>query len=166
MELHLQPLAPACFVSGTPFADGDAVASYLVQNTGSAEIVRCDVLASAADAFVPAGRVVCSWRQLFKPRPAGENSARLLRLTAENLFLTLADPAAEPAPDSQRLVQFLALLLERKRILRARGSSADGARNVFEHIRTKQLFEVPAGELSPEFFLSLQSQLGLLVGAK
>ena len=165
MELHLSPLASACFVTGTPFAEGDPVASFLVQNATSAEIVRCDVLASATAGFTAAGSVACSWRQVFKPRPAGETSARQLKLTAENLFLTLADPASEPLPENQRLVQFLALLLERKKILRPRGSSADGVRNVFEHIRTRQLYEVPAGELSPEFFHSLQSQLGVLVGA-
>ena len=39
MEMSLQPLATACFVTGQAFADGDAVASYLVRNdtTGNLE---------------------------------------------------------------------------------------------------------------------------------
>ena len=62
-------------------------------------------------------------------------------------------------------MQFLALMLERKRVLRPKGRSADGSRNLYEHAGTKQLYEVPAGELSPEFFMAVQAQLSVLVGS-
>jgi hypothetical protein len=101
---------------------------------------------------------------VFKPKKAGENPDRLLKLTAENLFLTLADPANEPSPVNTPLLQFLAVLLERKRRLRPRGQSADGERNLFEHAGTHQLYEIPAGDLSPEFFVKIREQLGVLVG--
>ena len=61
-------------------------------------------------------------------------------------------------------VQVLALMLERKRVLRPKGSTADGRRLVYEHAKSKELYEVPAAELSPEFFLSIQDQLAALVG--
>jgi hypothetical protein len=54
--------------------------------------------------------------------------------------------------------------LERKKILRPKGRSADRERNVYEHAKTKQLFEVPVGELTPEFFVAVQEQLSVLVG--
>jgi hypothetical protein len=101
---------------------------------------------------------------LFKPRAPDDNRERTLKLTAETLFLTLADPAAELTPENERLVRFLALMLERKKLLRARGRTADGARDIFEHGRSKQSFEVPAGEMTPEFFTAVQEQLGMLVG--
>jgi len=164
MEMHLQPLATSCFVSGEPFVEGARVASYLVR-TATLEILRHDVLEAHAGSFVPEGHVACRWVQVFKPRRAGENPDRALKLTAENLFMTLADPATEPTVESTRLVQFLALMLERKRILRPRGRSADGTKNMFEHAKTKQLFEVPAGELTSEFFVAVQEQLSVLVGA-
>jgi hypothetical protein len=164
MDMHLQPLASSCFVSGEPFVEGARVASYLVRSA-TMEIVRYDVLESRAADFTPDGFVACRWVQVFKPRRAGENPDHALKLTAENLFVTLADPLTEPTPDNTRLVQFLALMLERKRILRPRGRSADGTRNLFEHARTKQIFEVPAGELTSEFFVAVQEQLTLLVGA-
>ncbi len=56
--------------------------------------------------------------------------------------------------------------MERKRILRAKGRAADSARQLYEHVRTKQLYEVTAGELNPEYVLTLQEQLGMLVGGK
>ena len=161
--MSLQPLASTCFVTGQAFAEGDAVASYLVRNA-NLEIVRHDVLASQAAAFAPAGFVACSWVHPYKARKAGENSDRTLKLNAETLFLALADPATEPNAENVRLVQFLAFMLERKKLLRPKGRSADGANDVYEHAKTKTLYQVPKGELTPEFFVQVQAQLSVLVG--
>src|SRR5688500_9905935 len=163
MEMHLQPLGTTCSLSGVAFVEGARVASYLVRSGAALEIVRYDVLESQIANFTPEGFVACKWVHAFKPRRPGENSDRALKLTAENLFVALADPTTEPTPENTRLVQFLALMLERKRILRPKGKSADRERNVFEHAKTKQMFEVPVGELTPEFFVAVQEQLTVLV---
>lgn len=165
MELSLQPVATTCLVSGEPFVAGARVASHLVQSGPSLEIVRCDVLEQHLGGFTPPGKVACRWVQAFRPRRAGENPDRALKLTAESLFVTLADPTTEPTPENTRLLQFLALMLERKKVLRPRGRSADGLRLRYEHARSKALFEVPAGELTAEFFVAVQEQLSVLVGA-
>ncbi|MFA6961772.1 MAG: hypothetical protein WC205_13545 [Opitutaceae bacterium] len=164
MELNLQPLATSCYVSGQPFAEGDRVISFLVRNETSDEVMRYDVLESSRANFTVTGFVACSWGHDFKPRKVGENPERELKLTAENLFVTLADPAIEIAPENERLVQFLALMLERKRLLRPKGRAANGTRNLFEHAKTKLIYAVPAGELNPEFFMAIQEQLSVLVG--
>ncbi len=164
MEMHLQPLATTCSVSGEPFVEGMRVASFLVRSGAALEIARYDVIEEHAKAFSPEGVLACRWVQPFKPRKQGENSERALKLTAENLFVALADPTTEPTPENTRLVQFLALMLERKKLLRPRGRSTDGVRNRFEHARSKQIFEIPAGDLTPEFFVAVQQQLSVLVG--
>ena len=164
MEMNLQPLAKTCFVSGEPFVDGARVASFLVR-AANLDIVRYDVLEAHLGDFKPEGFVACRWVQGYKPRKQGENQDRALKLTAESLFATLADPTTEPTPENTRLLQFLALMLERKKILRPRGRTADGQRNRYEHAKTKQIFEVPGGELTPEFFVAVQEQLSVLVGA-
>ncbi|MEY2878603.1 MAG: hypothetical protein RLZZ15_983 [Verrucomicrobiota bacterium] len=163
MEMHLQPLATMCFVTGQPFAAGDRVASFLVRGA-TLEIVRYDVGAAREAEFTPAGFVACRWVHAFKPR-GQENADRALKLSAENLFVTLADPMNELNAESTRLVQFLALMLERKKVLRPKGASPDGEKNLFEHAKTKQVFAVPAGELTAEFFVAVQEQLSVLVGA-
>lgn len=163
MEMNLQPLAPASRASSRPFADGDRIVSYLVRGAAN-ELGRLDLHAEEDATFHPEGAVLCRWVHVFKPKPRDENPERLLKLTAENLFLTLADPANEPSPVNTPLLQFLAVLLERKRRLRSRGQSADGERNLFEHAGTHQLYEIPAGDLSPEFFVKIREQLGVLVG--
>jgi len=161
--MNLQPLAPACFVTGRAFVEDDAVASYLVRNA-NLEIVRHDVLAAEKEAFAPAGFVACSWGHPYKARKPGENADRTLKLNAETLFLALADPATETTPENTRLVQFLAFMLERKKLLRPKGRSADGSNDVYEHAKTKALYLVPKGELTPEFFVQVQAQLSVLVG--
>lgn len=144
--------------------------SFLVRNppgSGDAEgIVRHDVVAEEQGKFEPAGPVVCRWVQLFKPRKAGENPERNLKLTAESLFLALSDPATERTVENERLLQVLAMMLERKRVLRPKGRNGSGAtaRQIYEHAKLKSLHEVTAAELSPEFFLSIQEQLAALVG--
>jgi hypothetical protein len=163
MELNLQPLAVACFVSHEPFVAGERVVSFLVRGP-ELQVLRYDLKAAPAEGFVPEGVMACRWTHLFKPKTHDENPERTLKLTAETLFLTLAEPGAELTPEAERLVRFLALLLERKKLLRARGRTADGAKDIFEHGRSKQSYEVPAGEMTPEFFAAVQEQLGMLVG--
>jgi hypothetical protein len=139
------------------------VASFLVSGK-TGEIMRYDMLEAEVAKYTAEGVIACRWVQVFKPRKANENPDRALKLTAESLFITLADPAAELTPENARLVQFIALMLERKRVLRPKGRSADGAKNLYEHTKSKQIFEVPAGELTPEFFIQVQTQLSILVG--
>ncbi|HTT57858.1 MAG TPA: hypothetical protein VLW52_14905 [Opitutaceae bacterium] len=163
MELNLQPHAPSSGATSRPFAEGDKVVSYLVRAIPG-EFARHDVLAAEDAEFRPEGTVLCRWVHSYRPKPREDNPERMLKLTAENLFVTLADPANEPAPANTPLLQFLALLLERKRLLRPRGRTVDGERNLFEHVRTHQMYEIPVGDLSPEFFAKIQEQLGVLVG--
>lgn len=160
--MFLQPLAAACVASSQPFAPGDRIVSFLVRAEATGEVARYDVLESRADGYLPEGAVACRWVQVHKPKAREDNPERALKLTAEGLFLTLADPSTEPTPDTTRLVQFLAILLERKKLIKPRGRSADGLREVYEHGRTKQVYEVPVGEVTPEFFLAVQDQLGAL----
>ncbi len=163
MELNLQPRALACFVTGQPFAEGDRVLSLLTR-TETGAVLRYDALESQAGSLSPEGFVACRWVQVFKPQHKQENTDRALKLTAETLFLTLVDPSTEPTAESDRLVRFLALLLERKRLLRPKGRSADGSKDLFEHARTKEIHQVPSIELTPEFFVAVQGQLSVLVG--
>lgn len=163
MELTLHPSAKTCRASGREFAEGDRVVSHLVREA-TGEIGRHDVLASEDAGYAKPSFVFCSWTVSFKPRRTDENPGRTLKLTAENLFVTLGDPAAEPNPANTPLLQFLALLLERKRLLRPRGLTPDGERQIYEHMRSHQLYEVLVGTLDAEFFIKIQGQLDLLVG--
>ena len=199
MELNLHPIATKCYVSGRDFSENDRVVSYLVRpSTGSgpdgeanAAITRYDLLESEDPpsqlasvsgrpmALRPEGPepvewafVYCRWVVAFKQRKADENPALTLKLTAENLFLTLAAPSgsdsealnSQPSALNTPLLQFLTLMLERKKLIKPRGLTGDGQRQVYEHMATHQLYEVPVGDLNVEFFQKIQEHLGVLVG--
>jgi len=166
MDLNLQPLATACFVSGERFSEGTRVLSLLVRND-QMEVARYDVLEAQRGELAVEGTLVCSWVQPYKARQKQENPDRALKMTAENLFFTLAAPSNEPDDETLRLIQFLALMLERKRILRPKGTHKDEegvVRTRYEHAKTKQLFDVPQADFSPEFFIAVQAQLSVLLG--
>jgi hypothetical protein len=163
MELNLQPRAPSCFVSGQAFQEGDRVTSLLTR-TDAGTVLRYDALEAHAAEVKAEGFVVCSWVRVYKANAKDENPDRTLKLTAESLFLTLSDPSTLSTPDTDRLVRFLALMLERKRVLRPKGAAPDGRKDLYEHAKAKSLHEVPAIELTPEFFVAVREQLSVLVG--
>lgn len=169
MELNLHPIATKCFVSGRDFAEHDRVVSYLVREA-SGEVARRDLLEREDGKFMPPAFVYCRWVTAdYKPRRE-DNSERNLKFTAENLFLTLATAAGTRSDDdlsegiNTPLVQFLALMLERKKLLKPRGLSEDRTQQIFEHMPSHQLYEVPVGDLNAEFFQKIQEHLGVLVG--
>ena len=173
MELNLHPIATKCFVSGRDFQENDRVVSYLVREA-SGEVARRDLHESEDGRFMPPAFVYCRWVVGFKQRKAEENSDRTLKLTAETLFLTLATPAGtgvssaeagDPNAINTPLLQFLALMLERKKQIKLRGRTEDGERHLYEHMAAHQLYEVPVGDLNAEFFQKIQEHLGVLVGA-
>ncbi|AOS46064.1 hypothetical protein Verru16b_03159 [Lacunisphaera limnophila] len=181
MELNLHPIATKCFVSGRDFAEHDRVVSYLVReaaSTGSGqasgEVARRDLLESEDGKFMPPAFVYCRWVTAdFRPR-RDDNTDRNLKFTAENLFLTLATAAGAGSENgiedgtseaiNTPLLQFLALMLERKKILKPRGLSADRSRQLLEHMPSHVMYEVPVGDLNAEFFQKIQEHLGVLVG--
>ncbi|MDB6095047.1 MAG: hypothetical protein JWM32_2609 [Verrucomicrobia bacterium] len=163
MEMTLHPLAKTSRATGHAFAEGERVVCYLLREAGG-EIGRHDLLASEDADYPKTGPVLCSWTVTYKARHAEENAGRALKLTAENLFVTLADPSAEPNSANTPMLQFLGLMLERKKLLRPRGLTADRERQVYEHAKTHQLYEIPAGNLDEAFFIQIQGQLDLLVG--
>jgi hypothetical protein len=170
MELNLHPIATKCFVSGRDFAEHDRVVSYLVREA-SGEVARRDLLETEDGRFMPPAFVYCRWVTAYKPR-RDDNSDRHLKLTAENLFLTLAIPAGATADTIDEsssglntpMLQFLALMLERKRAIKPVGLTEDSLRQVYEHRASHQRYEVPVGELNQEFFIKIQEHLGVLVG--
>ena len=197
MELNLHSIATKSFVSGHEFQEHDRVVSYLVRPPASTEaagrrgdesapaFARYDLLASEdqpafarGDFSLPGSAdikasafVYCRWLVEYKPRKVGDNG-QALKLTAENLFLTLAIPAGSLSSTeiesglsvNTPLLQFLALMLERKKQIKPVGKTEDGLRQIYEHRGTHQRYEVPIGDLNVEFFQKIQEHLGVLVG--
>lgn len=171
MVWQIKPFSHRCVVTANPFEAGEQYVSYLVIDDNN-ELQRFDVSAEHDEEFQPEGELLCRWRQVYKKEPEKDDSARKQRETAEGLFLSLYEDAGEQAGEEEEpggeegeiMKKFLSLLLERKKILRPRGDSPDGAFRLMEHARTKAIYPVPAGELSPNEFMRIGDRLNELVG--
>jgi len=163
MELNLQTLSSECHITKVAFTEGDRIISSLVRQPDG-DVVRIDLLESTEESLEVPDNLLCRWTIVFKPEPPIENIERDVRLTAENLFLELTSAGEEQSRENSALVQFLALMLERKRVLRARGRSEDGRWNLFEHGPEKTSHLVPVGEISSESLRAIRDQLEAVLG--
>jgi hypothetical protein len=164
MELNLHPISTQCCVSGRAFAEHDRVVCYLVREENGLT-GRRDLLESEDVNLAKPAEIYCRWVVSYKPRRDDENPERALKFTAENLFLTLADPTNPPDETNTPMLQLLALMLERKKLLKPRGFTADRQRQILEHMPSHQMYEVPVGTIDAAFFMKIQEQLSILVGA-
>lgn len=163
MEWHITPIARKSYLTGEDFVKDDAVACALVK-TEEGELERVDVLIKEANKVDMPGRVLCRWTQRFKPKPSdGKEEAEALKLTADNLFISLFEGEEEGSlsEENSELKHFLGLMLERRRVLRVKARTRKYTRYV--HRPSKREFLVPAVDLDPKYFLENQETLSLLV---
>lgn len=163
MELNLQSLAPECRVTGNPFEEGDRIVCTLVRLPDD-NVCRIDVLEASEPDLEWPGEPLCRWTVVFKPKPLVENVEQEVRLTAENLFLELTLADEDMPVENHSLAQFLSIMLERKRVLRARGRSEDGAWKLFEYGPEKTMHRVPVGEITADSLLAIRDQLEAVLG--
>lgn len=150
--------ARECAVCGQKFAQGDSVRSFLLDAGKAYE--RVDVLAEKADAFKAAKPVICRWDWLVKPRDnRAREEARSALEQSEAMLLALCEgetPESVDADELAALKQLLALMLQRKRILRP---SAD-ADDVFIHTSSgTRLHCPPPANMSEELLRKAAAQL-------
>lgn len=129
-----------------------------------ATIRRVDVLEREAGDYTPPGRLLGRWRRVVKAPEEEVREQQKQRLVAsEEVFLSLFFEEAQPSEEADALKQLLALMLERKRILRAEGRPQDGFQ-VYLHVPSKQHYRVPMRSLTSEVLAQMQSQLNVLGG--
>jgi len=163
MEWQVKPITRACAATGRELVPGDLVTCVVHKPVGGL-MERVDVLREHAADFRPAGLVLGRWNREVKERGEEERAQRAQLLASrEELFLSLFEDPADPTGEKAILKHLLALLLERRRIIKAAGPAADGM-TPYLHVRTQQLLPVPAIDLQPEDIQRVQSTLDLLIG--
>lgn len=165
-DWSIQTRGDACALTGRAFAGGEAFYTLLYRNPQDETLTRRDVSEAAwrdlradRDAEPP----FSFWRTKFTP-PASATAAAPETLPKENAeallrrFLT-AGPGGRPAPEHVRTCYILALMLERKRLLRPVPAATPGQQSttggsdendssggpggrllVYEHARTGEVF--------------------------
>ena len=140
----IQARTDRCGVTGQPFADGEFFYTLLYRDRDDA-LSRRDVSAEGwrqlkADKTAP--RPFSFWRSKFAPPPPPTPEA-LPKADAETRLRRFL---AENRPEHARAAYILALMLERKRVLRPTDTRQDGAGGqrllFYEHAATGETFVV------------------------
>ena len=162
MDIAIRSVGKNSGISETPFHPGDIVWSYLYR-TGEGFIDRLDILEGEREQLQLEGPVICRWSQRIKEKGVSEAEEKRSALqSADEVFLSLFEEGQEPAEEGlvdetrERLKFFLALQLERKRILKRLG----GRR--FRHMPTKRELTVPDMEITPELITAFQEEISLM----
>ncbi len=165
MDWQIKPLAHTSALSGEPLAVGERVECFifLTEENG---LTRADIRASETERFPRPESVLGRWQRVVKDRGEEEREAREQSLaTAEDIFFSLfeqEDGDADTVSEREALKQVLALMLERKRILRSQGRVEDGMQ-AYLHVRSKREVSVPMHELEPQQLLGLEEKLSAIV---
>ena len=162
----IQSRANHCEVSGQPFADGEVFFTLLYQNGKQDTLTRRDVSEASWRALQAEPETTppfCFWRAKFTA-PAPPAPDALPKADAEGLlrrFLT------ENRPEHRRVIYILALMLERKRLLRPIETQADetsGAKLlVYEHARTGETFVIADPGLRLDQIPEVQQEVAALL---
>ncbi len=163
LEWQIKPLAKKT-ASGRDIAAGDTVVcAVFIDELGNLD--RMDFLKDEFDETLLTGKIIGRWERVVSANPdEDEKMARKMSLaSSEDFFLSLFDEASSVQTDESDVVkQMLALLLERKRILRPQGRVSGGVQK-YLHVATKRIFEVPQKNLDEELIVKIQSQLGSII---
>lgn len=163
MDWQVKPIARTCAASGQELHVGDTVVCVVFKPLGG-NIERADVLKGHAASFTPNGLLLGRWTREVKERNEEEQAHRAQLLASrEELFLSLYDDDADPSGDKGVLKHILAMLLERKRIIKQVGV-ADKGLMTYVHAASKQTYLVPVLDLQPAHILQVGASLDLLVG--
>ena len=167
-EWTIQARTDRCDITGERFNDGEAFYTLLFRDEKTDALHRRDVSQKSWRALQadPAAEPPFSfWRSKFTPPPPPAPEA-LPKADAEGLlrrFLT------EDLPGQARAAYILALMLERKRVLRPTGSRRRKGRKAlfYEHVRTGETFVVVDPGLRLDQIEEVQREVsGLLEGGR
>lgn len=162
MDWQIKPLAKESAVSGNSFSVGDRIVCFLFLND-EAEIERADVKEEEREKYPRPESILGCWGRVVKDQKDEEREARQQVLaSSEELFLSLYQEGTIASEERESLKQVIGLMLERKRIIRATPERGEGYQ-VFRHVKNKQFYNVPNGDISPQQLLKIQETLGTLV---
>jgi hypothetical protein len=162
MDISIRSVGEASAVSGKEFTPGDRVWSCLFRSPEGL-VERIDVLESERGELEVGERVLCKWSHTIKPHQETEAEARRAALeSADDVFLSLFEDSGTEEGNAQleetrdRLKFFLALQLERKRVLKPLGNRR------FRHVSTGREVVVPELAVTSELINAFEQEISLM----
>ena len=158
-EWNIKSRSEVCDASGSPFSEGEVFHTALFrEGEGFRRADLCEDAWKARLADPGAAPVFSSWRSKFEP-PAPPAPEALPRNDAEGMLRRLVE-SSDPSHTNTRYL--LAVMLERKRILRPQSSPEPGML-VYEHSATGETFIISDPGLSLSDLVRVQEEVSALL---
>lgn len=158
MNWSIKTISHCCALTGNSFNEGDEVVC-LICRPPEGELTRFDVLRDQIDNFSVSGEIIGQWKRIITLEKNLKINLQQQLANQEEFFFSLFN--GEKSREKEVLKQLLALLLEKKRIIRPMGESLDGIQN-YIHIRTKETFKISVSDILPEELTSIENVFEML----
>jgi len=158
-EWEIKSRGEQCSATGRHFAEGESFYTLLFrEKAGFRREDLCEEAFKGRDAKT---QPFSFWRSKFEP-PAPPPPETLAKETAEDLLRRYIEDN-EPQHSNTRYI--LALMLERKRLLKQTDSQMDGNQRVliYEHSKTGEVFVIRDPQLRLDQIATVQEQVGELL---
>ncbi|NCG08598.1 MAG: hypothetical protein GWO81_03365 [Verrucomicrobia bacterium] len=128
-------------------------------------MARADILTEELETFEVPGPRLGQWKRIIKEDGTSDLVPQEQIVAAEDLFLSLFEEqengdAALGEAERLALQHVLALLLERKRVLRSLGARAKEGTQCYRHRKLEREFEVPVVEVDSELMEKIMETMG------
>lgn len=166
MEWQIKTMSDCSVLTGASFNPGDRVACLIHMDDEARELCRSDLLEAEVDGFILPGQLLGRWSRTVEEPDAESAKAPATLQSAEDFFLSLyngAPEGEEPPQEKKALQHLVALMLERKRILRAMGSRQTEGEQPYLHVKSKRTFNVPIINVSPGLMAGIEGAIGELI---
>lgn len=164
MDWQIKTLSRKSTLSGENFEPGDQAVSLVYVDGDGGELGRADLHEEELAELQSPGQVLGRWNWVMKDPEEGSTNVADTVASAEDFFFSLFENEAGDERDrSDALKHLLALMLERKRILRAIGPRQTSGTQAYLHVKTKKELDVPIAEISRELMFKIEDTLGDII---
>lgn len=164
MEWQIKTIARKSSLSGEVFNPGDRVVCLIYKDDAAGELGRADLRPGEVDLFELPGGVLGRWSRQVKDPDDESAHARDTMASAEDFFFSLYEnETAGAREESDMLKHLLALMLERKRVLRPIGDRRTSGEQRYLHVKTKRELQVPITDISTGLMLKIEDTLGDII---
>lgn len=162
MEWQVRPISKVCGATGEVFEPGESITCFVFLDING-DLQRLDIKESCLNKLKTQMKILGRWNCIFK-KAEDEEKENLKNTinTAEAVFLSLYEETKEESQDKELLKQILALMLERKRILK-RIKPFSQSIQTYIHNPSKKTYEVSMQNFDQERFNKLRTQLNDII---
>ena len=166
MDWQIKTIAQKSTLSGECFIPGDRIVSLIYKDEENGELARVDLRTEEIEKFNIPGLVLGRWASVV-PNPEDDTvHEREAISSAEDLFFSLFEvegEIGEARKESDMLKHLLALMLERKRVLRAVGDRKKSGEQCYRRIKTNNEINVPICNISTDLMTKIEDTIGDII---